>query len=220
MTTPTPNAANFAASTDSFTNVAINEWLTTGATNWIELFNRSSNAPVALRGIYLAASNSLFRIGALSFLPPRGFLQLFADTSPGPDHADLALSASNNAIALYDDTAIETDSVNYGAQTNGVSEGRFPDGAPIFFTCPRPRPDAANVIPNHAPTLAAISNKHAYFGQTLQLAATATDADSWYQTLTFSLDSAPTGASITPTACSHGRSPTNFWRQQIPSPSA
>ena len=197
LTTPTPNAANLAASTDSFTNVAINEWLTTGATNWIELFNRSSNAPVALQGIYLATSNSLFRIGALSFLPPRGFLQLFADTSPGPDHVDLALSAANSAIALYDDTAIETDSINYGAQTNGVSEGRFPDGAPNIFYMPTTTPDAANVIPNHAPILAAISNKHAYFGQTLQLAATATDADSWYQTLAFSLDSAPTGASIT-----------------------
>jgi hypothetical protein len=197
LTIPTPNAANLAASTDSFTNVAINEWLTTGATNWIELFNRSSNAPVALQGIYLATSNSLFRIGALSFLPARGFLQLFADTLPGPDHVDLTLSASSNTIALYDDTAIETESINYGAQTNGVSEGRFPDGTTNLYFMPITTPGAANVIPNHAPTLAAISDKYVYFGQTLQLTATATDADSWYQTLAFSLDSAPTGASIT-----------------------
>ena len=197
LTTPTPNAANVAASTDSFTNVAINEWLTTGATNWIELFNRSSNAPVALQGIYLATSNSLFRIGALSFLPARGFLQLFADTLPGADHVDLTLSASSNTIALYDDTAIETESINYGAQTNGVSEGRFPDGTTNLYFMPITTPGAANVIPNHAPTLAAISNKYVYFGQTLQLTATATDADSWYQTLAFNLDSAPTGASIT-----------------------
>ena len=200
LTVPTPNAANLAAALDAATNVSINEWMPNpapGGTNWIELFNRSSNAPVALQGIYLATSNSLFRIGALSFLPARGFLQLFADTLPGADHVDLTLSASSNTIALYDDTAIETESINYGAQTNGVSEGRFPDGTTNLYFMPITTPGAANVIPNHAPTLAAISDKYVYFGQTLQLTATATDADSWYQTLAFNLDSAPTGASIT-----------------------
>ena len=198
LTLPTPNAANIAAATDSFTNVAINEWLTTGTTNWIELFNRSSNAPVALQGVYLASSNSPFRIGALSFLPPRGFLQLFTDTLPGPNHVDLVLSAASNTIALYDDTAIQTESINYGAQTNGVSQGRFPDGAANLYYMPIITPGAANVIPNHPPELNIISNRFVHPGQTLQFIAVATDADSWYQTLTFSLTDAPAGAAINP----------------------
>jgi hypothetical protein len=196
LTIPTTNAPNIAATFASVTNVSINEWLTTGGTNWIELFNRSSNEPVALHGIYLATSNSLFRIGALSFLPPRGFAQLFADQLPGPDHVDLTLSASSNTIVLYDDTGNETERITCGAQTNGVSEGRFPDGATNRYFMPITTPGAANVIPNHAPALATISNKYVHLGQTVQFTATATDTDGWYQTLTFSLTNSPTGTAI------------------------
>ncbi len=111
---------------------------------------------------------------------------------------DLTLSASNNAIVLYDDTAIETDSINYGAQTNGVSEGRFPDGATNLFFMPTTTPGAANVIPNNPPSLNAISNRFVHLGQTVQFTATATDTDSWYQTLAFSLTNSPAGAGIDP----------------------
>jgi hypothetical protein len=199
LTVPTTNAPNIAATLDSSTNVSVNEWMPNpapGGTNWIELFNRSSNAPVALHGIYLATSNSLFRIGALSFLPPRGFAQLFADQLPGPDHVDLTLSASSNAIVLYDAAGNETERIIYGAQTNSVSEGRFPDGATNRYFMPTPTPGAANVILNHAPVLAAISNKYVHLGQTVQFTATATDTDAWYQTLTFSLTNSPTGTAM------------------------
>jgi len=199
LTVPTTNASNIAATLDSSTNVSVNEWLAKpapGGTNWIELFNRSSNTPVALHGIYLATSNSLFRIGALSFLPPRGFAQLFADQLPGPDHVDLTLSASSNTIVLYNDTGNETERITYGAQTNGVSEGRFPDGDTNRYFMPITTPGAANVIPNHAPSLATISNKYVHLGQIVQFTATATDTDSWYQTLTFSLTNSPTGTAI------------------------
>jgi hypothetical protein len=196
LTIPITNAPNIAAASASVTNVFINEWLTTGGTNWIELFNRSSNAPVALQGVYLATSNSLFRVGALSFLPPRGFLQLFADQLPGPDHVDLTLTASTNTFVLYDSTAVKTESIIYGAQTNGISEGRFPDGTTNRYFMPITTPGAANVIPNNPPTLAAISNRFVHLGQTVQFTATATDTDSWYQTLTFSLTNSPAGAAI------------------------
>jgi hypothetical protein len=63
---------------------------------------------------------------------------------------------------------------------------------------PTPTPGAANVIPNNPPVLSAISNRFAHLGQTLQLTAVATDPDSWYQTLTFSLTSSPAGAAIDP----------------------
>ena len=87
LTVPTTNAPNVAATLDVSTNVCVNEWLAnsaSGGTNWFELFNRSSNAPVALKGFYLATSNSLFQMNALSFLPPRGFIQLFITNTPTP----------------------------------------------------------------------------------------------------------------------------------------
>jgi hypothetical protein len=49
---------------------------------------------------------------------------------------------------------------------------------------------------NTAPVLGVISNKSVYAGQTVQFTATATDAQSAYQTLTFSLTNGPAGATI------------------------
>jgi len=63
---------------------------------------------------------------------------------------------------------------------NAVLSGIFFDPAPA----------------NTAPVLGAISNKYVYAGQTVQFMASATDAQSAYQTLTYSLSNAPAGAGI------------------------
>ncbi len=196
LTIPTTNAPNVAATLAVSTNVAINEWLTTGATNWIELFNRSASAPVALKGFYLATGNSLFQMNAYSFLPPRGFIQLFVTNAPGLASVDLTLPANAGAINLYDAPGNLLDKIIYGAQTAGISEGRFPDGTTNRYFMPITTPGTANVIPNNAPTLIVISNKYVHLGQTVQFTAMATDADSWYQTLAFSLTNPPAGANI------------------------
>ena len=137
-------------------------------------------------------------MNALSFLPPRGFIQLFVTNAPGPASVDLTMPANAGAITLYDATGNQLDNIIYGAQTAGISEGRFPDGATNRYFMPITTPGAANVIPNNAPTLNVISNKYVHLGQTVQFTATATDADSWYQTLTFSLTNSPAGAAIDP----------------------
>ena len=67
---------------------------------------------------------------------------------------------------------------------NAVLSGIFFDPAPT----------------NTAPVLGSISNQYVYVGQTVQFTATATDAQSAYQTLTFSLSNAPAGASINPSS--------------------
>jgi hypothetical protein len=137
LTFPTPNAPNVAVALDASTNASLNEWLINpapGLTSWIELFNRSSNAPVALCGLYLVASNSLVQIRTLSFLPPRGFVQLFADQAPGPAYVDLTLPASGGGIALYDATGVQFESTTYGPQAVGVSQGRLPDGSANIVT--------------------------------------------------------------------------------------
>jgi hypothetical protein len=65
---------------------------------------------------------------------------------------------------------------------NAVLSGIFFDPAPT----------------NIPPVLASISDKYVYAGQTVQFTATATDAESAYQTLTFSLSNAPASAGINP----------------------
>jgi hypothetical protein len=89
------------------------------------------------------------------------------------------------------------DAVTFGAQTTDISEGRFPNGAANRSFMPTPTPGAANIIPNTAPVLTAISDRYVHRGQTVAFTATATDAESAFQTLSFSLDSgAPAGATI------------------------
>ncbi len=136
LTLPTPNANNIAATLAASTNVSLNEWLANpdpGDDDWIELFNRSSNAPVALRGLYLGTSNALFQIRSLSFLPPRGYVQLIAEEDAGAD-LEFKLPAGGGAIALYDPTGLPLEQVGYGAQTTGVSQGRLPDGTAAIAT--------------------------------------------------------------------------------------
>lgn len=131
LTTPTPDATNAAAALATATNLAINEWLAdpaVGGPDWLELFNRSTTAPVALRGLHLGTSNALFRLGALSFLAPRGHVQLFAEELPGANQLEFKLPAAGSAIVLSSETGIEIQRITYGPQMVGVSEGRLPDG--------------------------------------------------------------------------------------------
>jgi hypothetical protein len=131
LATPTPGAANAAAAVGSQTNLAINEWLASplpGGSDWVELFNRSLTEPVALRGLYLGTTGLVQRLHSLSFIAPGGYAQLFADEGVRPDRLDFKLPAGGGSIVLYDATGAEVQRAVYGAPTNGVSQGRLPDG--------------------------------------------------------------------------------------------
>jgi hypothetical protein len=139
LTVPTPGAANSAAPLASPVNLAINEWLADsppGSEDWIELYNRSATAPVGLRGLVFGTSNTVFQYHPLSFVAPNGFVQLFADELPGADHLEFKLPAASGAIVLYDETVAELERVTYGPQTEGVSEGRLPDGGANIVAFP------------------------------------------------------------------------------------
>jgi hypothetical protein len=149
LTVPTPGAPNEAVSNlVSTTNVAINEWLADsppGADDWVELFNRSTSGPVALRGLYLTVSNAISRIESLSFLAPGGFGVFRADGNRGPNHLSFTLPASGGTLVLYDEAATERERVTFGAQVEGVTVGRLPDGASSIVSFPgTPSPGAPN----------------------------------------------------------------------------
>lgn len=137
LTLPTPGAENVAAPLAAASQLALNEWLASpepGGQDWLELFNRSAIAPVALRGLHFATSNALFRYNALSFVAPRGYAQLFAEELPGADQLEFKLPAAGGDIVLYSEAAAELERVTYGPQTQAVSEGRLPDGATTLAT--------------------------------------------------------------------------------------
>jgi hypothetical protein len=154
LTTPTANAANVAAALDSPANLAINEWLANpmpGDPDWVELYNRSSALPVSLQGLYLATSNTVFQLTALSFISPLGYVQLFADEGVGADQLDFKLPASGDAIVLSDSSGSQIQKVVYSGQVEGVSRGRIPDGSVALVSFPgSASPGAANYAATYA----------------------------------------------------------------------
>ncbi len=152
LSTPTPGAANVAAAVAAPANLALNEWLASpaaGGEDWLELFNRSASAPVALRGLHFGTSNAIFAYQALSFVPPLGHVQLFADEQADADQLEFKLPAAGGAITLYSAAATVLDSIAYGSQTSGVSEGRLPDGGPTITDFPgSASPGISNYLAN------------------------------------------------------------------------
>lgn len=133
LNAPTPGAVNAAALLASASELSINEWMADpvpGMDDWIEVFNASATLPAALHGLYLATSNDPHRVASASFIAPLGYVQLHADEAVGPDHLEFKLPAAGGEIALFDSTGGEVQRVTYSQQTEGVSEGRLPDGSP------------------------------------------------------------------------------------------
>ena len=73
------------------------------------------------------------RAAPLSFIGPQGFAQWIADGQPGGprNHVSFSFDAQGDALRLYSTNGtnfILIDSVTFGAQQRGVSQGRLPDG--------------------------------------------------------------------------------------------
>lgn len=149
LTLPTPGTPNIAASLGDPANLRINEWAASVANgpDWFELYNPNPQ-PVALEGLFLTdapANRTKHPIAARSFLGvnTNGWAKFIADgdTAQGASHVNFSLDADGEALALFPPgVAPAIDLVTFGAQTAGVSEGRFPDGATnrVFFTNPSP----------------------------------------------------------------------------------
>jgi hypothetical protein len=127
---PTPGSANVAGVVNVASNLTINEWLANpapGQSDWVELHNIGA-LPVSLHGMYLGVNASVQQITSDSYVAPHGFAQIFLDEGVGPDHLDLKLPSAGGTIVLYDSAAVEVTRVTYGPQSEGVSQGRLPNG--------------------------------------------------------------------------------------------
>ena len=105
------------------------------------------------------------------------------------------------------------DSVSFGAQSDDISQGRWPDGnAGQYYFMTNATPGMPNILgtsANHAPVLAAIATQSAYQATVLHFTAQATDPDPG-QTLTYSLDpGAPPAATINPNSGVFSWTPTS-----------
>lgn len=170
-TTPTFLGPNVARPVGDPAAVRINEWMIAGDAPFIELCNPQSS-PVDVGGVRLTdglATRSLYRdFTPLTFLAPRSFTVLALD----PGH----LSPDGGTIILSYSPSLVIDTVVYGPQTAGVSQGRSPDASDTIESFTEPTPGEAN--PVTAPvdkTLAPMDGAWSY-----EQSGTALDA-SWNQ---------------------------------------
>jgi hypothetical protein len=154
LNNPTPALANEAAQLASPSGLRMNEWLATGTPDWIEVYN-SAEAPVALGGLVLtdtvgeAPQNRA--IPPLSFIDALGFVQFIANdlSRQDADHLDFKLSSNGETLTLYGSNRTSIiDQVTFGEQTQGISQGRLPDGGTNIVLFPnRSTPGASNFLP-------------------------------------------------------------------------
>ncbi|MGJ8650134.1 MAG: lamin tail domain-containing protein [Opitutaceae bacterium] len=214
----TPGAANSNQSAPL--DARINEWMADNSLtladsvdgdfeDWFEIYN-PTGSPIDLAGFFLTddlLDPYQFEIpnNGKYVIPAGGYLIVWADNEEVDNdvdatdlHVNFALSKSGESIALVASDGNIINSVTFGAQATDVSQGRMFDGGSAITVMTPSTPGASNQALNTAPVLTTISDVTLYAGETIVFSAQATDAESAYQTLTFSLDSgAPSGATVT-----------------------
>ncbi len=157
LTLPTAGAANIAATLGNRFGLKINEWMATSPddNDWFEIYNPDT-VPVALGGLYLSDELNMLTkypaIPALSFIGhgSNAFLRFEADeqTGSGPEHVGFKLSGGGDSIGLAFSGTAQIDTVSFGAQASGVSQGRLPDGTATIVSFPASAsPRESNYLP-------------------------------------------------------------------------
>jgi hypothetical protein len=175
--------------------------------DWFELYNFST-ASVDLTGYTLtdALDNpAKFTIPPGVAIPAGGRLLMWADGEPSqnaPDrelHVNFSLAKGGEQLGLFDPNGVLVDGVTFGAQTNDVSIGRYPDGTegPLFeMVVPTPRNPNYLEGGNRPPILTAVPTQMVNEGTPLRFRVQATDPDA-DQTVHFSLGpDAPLAATL------------------------
>ena len=117
--------------------------------DFIELFNTSSQ-PLNIGGCWLSddIQTNKFRIPDNTILPARGFA-VFYESQLG-----FRLSSDGEDILLLNpDRTRVLDALRFGGQENGVSRGRYPDGAPHFQELASPSDGQSNTPPLFRPVV-------------------------------------------------------------------
>jgi hypothetical protein len=153
LSLPTPGEPAQFCELGSATDIFVNEWMATPLSggDWFELYN-AGELPVELSGYYLSDSLSQpgqYRIPAASYLGvgEEAWIKMMADDEleKGAHHVNFKLSASGEEILLSSPRGQLLELVSFGAQTKGISQGRYPDGNTLVYFFEVPTPGAANI---------------------------------------------------------------------------
>ncbi len=123
--------------------------------DWIEIYN-SGTESIDIGGMYvtddltdLTKSQIPTTDAGSTTIQPGGFLIIWADDDPeqGVLHLDWKLSGDGEEIGLVAPNGtglVVVDGFSFDAQTEGVSQGRSPDGGDIWVPFVQPTPGATN----------------------------------------------------------------------------
>ncbi len=124
--------------------------------DWVEIYN-ADTIPFDLGGKYVTDDLSepdKWQIPTtnprLTTVPAGGYLIIWfdGDEDQGELHVSPKLGGSGEQIGLYDaDGSTPIDTLSYGEQMTDISEGRSPDGSPIFVKFSAPTPNEMNGEP-------------------------------------------------------------------------
>ncbi len=147
FSSPTPGAANSSASTAAQSNLRLNEWLanpTPGFDDWLEITNPNA-LPVVLTGLHVSTSSELFLIAAPSAIAAGGYAQLLCNRGgTRGDTLDFNLPTAGTTLALIGADGAAVDTLTFGSQSEGVSQGRLPNATGSAVVLPYPSPAVAN----------------------------------------------------------------------------
>ncbi len=165
---PTPGQSNILATLGDPGLLKINEWMALSVSapggnlktnsDWLELYNPDTNI-VALGGLVLSDASpvlpSLPALQKFSYIPPQGFVRIYADDKTNPaNHVKFKISSTSgdDLYLLRADRSSEIDHVattRLPADHINWSEGRLPDGTDtlVWFAPNRVSPDSSNFTP-------------------------------------------------------------------------
>ncbi len=140
LTEASPGQVNVPAILGESDFIRINEWMADPSTgsDWFELFN-SGESPVALSHLQLSddpldPSKHVFPPHSFLGTDVAAYLKMDADGNGGnPRDVNFKLSAGGESILLSNEQGVMIDRIDFDRQTEGVSQGRWPDGGGDVF---------------------------------------------------------------------------------------
>lgn len=155
LTQPTFGAVNSIQALGDSSGIKINEWLASGLSpypeDFVEIYNPGT-MPIALGGCYLTdqpiGAPNRSRIAPLTFIAARGYATFTSGNGNRASEINFNLASEQGEIALFGPDLTLIDSVMYGSQSAGISEGRCPDGNASQKLLAAPTPGGPNQCPS------------------------------------------------------------------------